>query len=118
MILSYLIPIFLRVTLARKWFKKGPVHMGRFSYPLAYVALIWGLFISVRGRRGLRRAPGFGLLVCSGLRFAACPAACITACSAGSASACCCWGPLEHSVHWKQWDIMMSNTAPGERLLP
>ncbi|GAB4816144.1 hypothetical protein N2152v2_003190 [Parachlorella kessleri] len=39
MILSYLVPIFLRVTLARTWFKKGPVHMGRFSFFLVILCL-------------------------------------------------------------------------------
>ena len=57
MIFSYIIPIFLRLTLARKWFKKGPVHMGRFSLLLGWAAIIWGLFISVSERPHRPPAP-------------------------------------------------------------
>jgi len=44
--ISYGIPIALRV-LNREDFKKGPFHLGRFSYPIAIIAIIWICFISV-----------------------------------------------------------------------
>ncbi|KAI7843794.1 hypothetical protein COHA_002692 [Chlorella ohadii] len=44
---SYILPILLRLTVARKWFKKGPFHLGAFSLPLGWIAVVWGCFISV-----------------------------------------------------------------------
>lgn len=40
------IPIALRVVY-RKRFKRGPFHLGPFSYPIAITACVWILFISV-----------------------------------------------------------------------
>ncbi|KAL0948249.1 hypothetical protein HGRIS_010846 [Hohenbuehelia grisea] len=44
--ISYGIPIALRV-IYRKQFKKGPFHLGAFSYPVAVAAVAWILFISI-----------------------------------------------------------------------
>ncbi|PSC72663.1 amino-acid permease BAT1-like protein isoform X1 [Micractinium conductrix] len=44
---SYILPIFLRLTVARKWFKKGPFHLGRFSIVIGWIGVVWGCFISV-----------------------------------------------------------------------
>ncbi|TFK85392.1 APC amino acid permease [Polyporus arcularius HHB13444] len=44
--ISYGIPIALRVVY-RKRFKRGPFHLGPFSYPVAITACVWILFISV-----------------------------------------------------------------------
>lgn len=44
---SYILPIFLRLTVARRWFKKGPFHLGRFSLAVGWVGVFWGCFISV-----------------------------------------------------------------------
>lgn len=46
LIVSYIIPIFLRLTVARRWFKRGPFHLGAFSHVVGWVAVVWGLFIS------------------------------------------------------------------------
>ena len=40
------IPIALRVVY-RKRFKRGPFHLGPFSYPVAITACVWILFISI-----------------------------------------------------------------------
>ena len=48
-VLSFLrsgIPIALRVVY-RKRFKRGPFHLGPFSYPVAITACVWILFISI-----------------------------------------------------------------------
>ncbi|RCI05369.1 hypothetical protein CU098_013330, partial [Rhizopus stolonifer] len=39
--ISYLIPIWLRITMARKRFTKGPFHMGWFSIPCGIIACLW-----------------------------------------------------------------------------
>lgn len=44
---SYIIPIFLRLTVARKWFRKGPFHLGRLSIVVGWIGVTWGCFISV-----------------------------------------------------------------------
>ncbi|CAL1702473.1 unnamed protein product [Somion occarium] len=44
--ISYAIPIFLRV-LNRASFKRGPFHLGPFSYPVALLAVVWIGFISI-----------------------------------------------------------------------
>ncbi|RPD53901.1 APC amino acid permease [Lentinus tigrinus ALCF2SS1-7] len=44
--ISYGIPIALRVVY-RKQFKRGPFHLGPFSYPVAITACLWILFISI-----------------------------------------------------------------------
>ncbi|KAK7452628.1 polyamine transporter tpo5 [Stygiomarasmius scandens] len=44
--ISYGIPIALRV-FYRKNFVRGPFHLGRFSYPVAILAVVWIFFISI-----------------------------------------------------------------------
>ncbi|KAI0668213.1 amino acid transporter [Trametes maxima] len=44
--ISYGIPIALRVVYRRR-FVRGPFHLGAFSYPVAIVACLWILFISI-----------------------------------------------------------------------
>lgn len=43
---SYGIPIFLRL-LNYKTFRKGPFHLGRWSLPIAAIASIWIIFITI-----------------------------------------------------------------------
>ena len=45
--ISYFIPIWLRITMARKRFKTGPYNMGKLSIPCGVIACIWILFTSV-----------------------------------------------------------------------
>jgi amino acid transporter len=45
--ISYFIPIWLRITMARKKFQKGPFHMGSMSIPCGIVACAWIAFTSV-----------------------------------------------------------------------
>lgn len=45
--ISYAIPIFLRITTARKDFVKGAFHLGPLSYPVAIIAILWVCFITV-----------------------------------------------------------------------
>ncbi|KAI8356178.1 amino acid/polyamine transporter I [Blakeslea trispora] len=44
--ISYFIPIWLRITMARKRFQKGPFHMGTFSIPCGVIACLWILLTS------------------------------------------------------------------------
>ncbi|KAI1793757.1 APC amino acid permease [Ganoderma leucocontextum] len=44
--ISYGIPVALRVLYGKR-FKRGPFHLGAFSYPVAIVACLWILFISI-----------------------------------------------------------------------
>ncbi|KAH9475281.1 Amino-acid permease BAT1 [Psilocybe cubensis] len=44
--ISYGIPIALRV-IYRDQFIRGPFHLGKFSYPVAVVAVLWVVFISI-----------------------------------------------------------------------
>ncbi|KAG1152130.1 hypothetical protein G6F37_008059 [Rhizopus arrhizus] len=44
--ISYFIPIWLRITMARGRFQKGPFNLGRFSIPCGILACIWILFTS------------------------------------------------------------------------
>ncbi|KAM5545481.1 hypothetical protein V8D89_000519 [Ganoderma adspersum] len=44
--ISYGIPIALRVLYGKR-FKRGPFHLGPFSYPVAIIACLWILFISI-----------------------------------------------------------------------
>lgn len=39
--ISYAIPIFLRLTASRTTFKKSDFHLGRFSEPVGWIAVIW-----------------------------------------------------------------------------
>lgn len=45
--ISYFIPIWLRITMARKRFQRGPYNMGKLSIPCGVVACAWILFTSV-----------------------------------------------------------------------
>ncbi|KAI8973865.1 amino acid/polyamine transporter I [Pilobolus umbonatus] len=45
--ISYFIPIWLRITMARKRFEKGPYHLGSFSIPCGVIACLWISFTSV-----------------------------------------------------------------------
>lgn len=47
MYISYGIPQVLRLTMARRWFKKGPFHLGRFSIPVGWIGVFWCCFITV-----------------------------------------------------------------------
>jgi amino acid transporter len=44
--ISYFIPIWLRITMARKRFQKGPYHMGSMSIPCGVIACTWIAFTS------------------------------------------------------------------------
>ncbi|KAI8375006.1 amino acid/polyamine transporter I [Choanephora cucurbitarum] len=44
--ISYFIPIWLRITMARKRFQKGPFHMGAFSIPCGIIACLWIILTS------------------------------------------------------------------------
>ncbi|CAO3692699.1 unnamed protein product [Rhizopus stolonifer] len=45
--ISYFIPIWLRITMARKRFERGPYNMGRFSVPCGIIACVWIFFTSL-----------------------------------------------------------------------
>ncbi|KAG2207222.1 hypothetical protein INT47_012275 [Mucor saturninus] len=45
--LAYFIPIALRLTVARKKFKRGPFHLGPFSDIINFISCFWILFTSV-----------------------------------------------------------------------
>lgn len=45
--ISYAIPQFLRLTVARKWFKRGPFHLGPLSYAIGWTGIVWCAFITV-----------------------------------------------------------------------
>ncbi|CDS14519.1 hypothetical protein LRAMOSA06688 [Lichtheimia ramosa] len=40
----YLVPILLRITIARKTFKPGPFRLGKFAYPIGAISCCWLLF--------------------------------------------------------------------------
>jgi amino acid permease (GABA permease) len=44
--IAYVIPVFLRL-LAGKRFQRGPWHLGRWSYVIGWIAVVWVLFISI-----------------------------------------------------------------------
>lgn len=46
--ISYMIPIFLRLTICRLNFVPGPFSLGIFSIPVGITAVLWVLFITVR----------------------------------------------------------------------
>ena len=46
--ISYMIPIFLRLTICRQTFVSGPFSLGIFSIPVGVTAVLWVLFITVR----------------------------------------------------------------------
>ena len=60
--ISYAIPIFLRITTARKDFVKGAFHLGFMSYPIAVIAVLWVAFITVSYASELPAASGFEVL--------------------------------------------------------
>ncbi|GAB2228570.1 hypothetical protein Droror1_Dr00022690 [Drosera rotundifolia] len=45
--IAYALPIFFRVTLARKSFVRGPYHLGRYSLLVGWIAVLWVLTITV-----------------------------------------------------------------------
>ncbi|GAB2228572.1 hypothetical protein Droror1_Dr00022692 [Drosera rotundifolia] len=45
--IAYALPIFFRVTLAKKSFVPGPCHLGRYSLLVGWTAVLWVLTISV-----------------------------------------------------------------------
>lgn len=45
--IAYALPIFFRVTLARKSFVPGPFNLGRYGITVGWVAVIWVATISV-----------------------------------------------------------------------
>lgn len=45
--IAYAIPIFLRVTLARRSFKAGPFNLGNYGVVVGWTAVLWVAFISV-----------------------------------------------------------------------
>lgn len=45
--ISYAIPQFLRLTVARSWFKKGPFHLGPLSHVIGWTGIAWCAFITV-----------------------------------------------------------------------
>lgn len=45
--IAYAIPIFLRVTLARRSFTPGPFNLGRFGVVVGWIAVLWVATISV-----------------------------------------------------------------------
>ncbi|KAI8824007.1 APC amino acid permease [Fimicolochytrium jonesii] len=44
---SYAIPVFLRLTLGRHTFRKGPVHLGKWSKVVGWTAVCWTALITV-----------------------------------------------------------------------
>ncbi|KAI8884439.1 amino acid transporter [Backusella circina FSU 941] len=45
--MAYFIPIFLRLTVARKSFERGPFHLGPFSDIINFISCFWILFTSI-----------------------------------------------------------------------
>lgn len=45
--IAYAMPIFFRVTLARKSFNPGPFNLGRFGVLVGWIAVLWVVTISV-----------------------------------------------------------------------
>ncbi|EMS55586.1 Uncharacterized amino-acid permease C15C4.04c [Triticum urartu] len=45
--ISYALPIFFRVTTARKSFVRGPFHLGRYGVIIGWAAVLWVVFITV-----------------------------------------------------------------------
>ena len=44
--ISYVVPVFLRCTVARATFVRGPFHLGRLSLPIGITAVLWVVFVS------------------------------------------------------------------------
>jgi hypothetical protein len=45
--ISYALPIFFRVTTARKSFIRGPFHLGRYGLIVGWTAVLWVAFVTV-----------------------------------------------------------------------
>jgi amino acid transporter len=45
--IAYALPIFFRVTLARKRFIAGPFNLGRYGFVVGWIAVIWVATISI-----------------------------------------------------------------------
>ncbi|KAJ3268321.1 hypothetical protein HDV01_003122 [Terramyces sp. JEL0728] len=45
--ISYVIPVFLRLTISKKSFVPGPFHLGRFSPIVGWISVLWVAFITV-----------------------------------------------------------------------
>lgn len=45
--IAYALPIFFRVTLARKSFVPGPFNLGRYGIIIGWVAVLWVITISI-----------------------------------------------------------------------
>ncbi|KAJ3006844.1 hypothetical protein HKX48_009451 [Thoreauomyces humboldtii] len=45
--ISYALPILARLTLGRRTFVKGPVHLGRLSFVIGWTAVLWTAFITI-----------------------------------------------------------------------
>ncbi|KAI7839985.1 hypothetical protein COHA_006306 [Chlorella ohadii] len=45
--ISYVIPSFLRITIYRKSFQRGPFHLGFLSIPIGMIAVTWVIFLTV-----------------------------------------------------------------------
>jgi amino acid transporter len=45
--IAYALPIFFRVTLARKSFVQGPFNLGRYGIIIGWIAVIWVVLISI-----------------------------------------------------------------------
>jgi hypothetical protein len=45
--ISYALPIFFRVTTARKAFVPGPFHLGRYGVVVGWAAVLWVAFVTV-----------------------------------------------------------------------
>lgn len=45
--IAYALPIFFRVTTARKSFVPGPFHLGKFGVVIGWVAVVWVALVTV-----------------------------------------------------------------------
>ncbi|KAJ4749509.1 hypothetical protein LUZ62_083914 [Rhynchospora pubera] len=45
--IAYALPIFFRITLARKTFVQGPFNLGRYSFVVGWIAVLWVITITV-----------------------------------------------------------------------
>lgn len=47
LIVAYVAPIALRITIGAKYFEPGPFHLGKWAYPIGAVATFWACFATV-----------------------------------------------------------------------
>ena len=66
--IAYMIPIFLRLR-ARESFQKGPWHLGKWSYPIGWIAVIWVAFICIVLMMPQFSPGGFGLKLIDAMNF-------------------------------------------------